>query len=298
MKRILAILLLLTCAILPACDNDPETDTTAATSETVDESVTEEETTEPEKEMFYVRTPSQPPKKTGIIYPIYEYEAYDAAVDKANDELLAASGYAVYNEEGEFLYGLNNEYITNMMFRAKYIVDFARENEYKYGSAAINPGRTFYVYLKGNKPPAEKIVSCDRFVGWVLFEMGYIDQPKDGGMYVWGGVNDRDHNLMLYLEKHNYQRIDSTANFKAGDIVFVNPTHSTGGEPYGAHVFICAGRSGTRGMFYRYDHGSDRRIQAVQPSNEGIGNLFCVYRPTQTTMADIPTDLKMPSERG
>ncbi len=28
----------------------------------------------------------------------------------------------------------------------------------------------------------------------------------------------------------------------------------------------------------------------MQPSRETIGNLFCVYRPTQTTLADIPSD--------
>ncbi len=107
-------------------------------------------------------------------------------------------------------------------------------------------------------------------------------------MFVWANANSSEHNLMVFLEKHNYERIDRTADFRAGDIVFVRPTTSSGGSPYGAHVFICAGSTGESRQFYRYDHGSDTRIQSVQPSREPISELFCVYRPTQTTMEEIP----------
>ncbi len=318
MKRIIASLLLLCMFSFVACDTDnttddttstdtntsetttEETDTTAETTgeetetdttaeTTGEETETETETTASKIEKYYVKTPEQPPRKTRLRYTVYTFESYDEAVAKANDKLLAASGYAVYDDDGKFLYGVNNEYVTNMLYRAKYVVDFAKKSGYKYGSAAKNPAVTFHSYLNSDPEPTEKIVSCDRFVGWVLYEMGYTDQPIDGGMYVWGGKNDRDHNLMLYLDKHNYQRIENTTDFKAGDIVFVNPTQSTGGEPFGAHVFICAGDTGTPGQFYRYDHGSDSRIQSTQPSKEGIGNLFCVYRPTQTKKSDMPS---------
>ncbi len=313
MKKLLAMILLLSCAVLPACDGgagsaesttptteaatesveiSTESDTKAAETETTapatETEATETETEAPMKEMFYVRTPKQPPEQTKITYPVYEFESYDEAVAKADDKRLAAMGYAVYGEGGEFLYGLNNEYVTNMMFTAKYIVDFARENDYVYGSAATNPGWTFFSFLKRGKL-SEKVVSCDRFVGWVLYEMGYTDQPKNAGMFVWANANSQEHNLMVYLEKHNYERIDNTTDFKAGDIVFVRPTTSSGGSPYGAHVFICAGSAGQARQFYRYDHGSDTRIQSVQPSREGISELFCVYRPTDLTMEDIPS---------
>ncbi len=310
MKKLLAMLLLVSCAGLAACDGapTPPTDTAGSdteiatasdatepatepeTVETVTETEpTETETEEPVNEMYYVRTPEQPPEKTGITYPVYEFESYEMAKRKASDERMAAMGYAVYSAEGEFLFGLNNEYVTYMMYTSKYIVDFARENEYRYGSAAQNPGWTFFSYLKRGRL-TEKVVSCDRFVGWVLYQMGYTDQPKASGMFVWANAASSEHNLMVYLEKHNYERIDNTTDFRAGDIVFVNPTHSSGGSPYGAHVFICAGRVGETRQFYRYDHGSDTRIQSVQPSREGIENLFCVYRPTQTTLADLPAD--------
>ncbi len=294
-KKLLATLLLLACAALPACASGAETagstDTTAATTEAA---TTEADTTTPEsetamKEIYYVRTPEQPPKRTEITYPVYEYDSYDEAVAKAKSRTLAATGYAVYNESGEYLYGVNNEYVTNLLFRAKYIVDFARENDYKYGSAAKNPANTFQLYLQRGRL-TEKIVSCDRFVGWVLYEMGYTDQPTDAGMFVWANASSSEHNLMVFLEKHNYERIDKTTDFKAGDIVFVRPTTSSGGSPYGAHVFICAGDTGREGRFFRYDHGSDTRIQSVQPSSEGISELFCVYRPTQTTMAEVPAE--------
>ncbi len=303
MKKLLAILLLLACAVLPACDGaEPPVpaDTTEALTEAPTEDLTEPditkaatetdpaaETEEPMKEMYYVRTPAQPPEATKIKYRIYEFESYDEAVAKASNGRLAAMGYAVYSADGEFLYGLNNEYVTHMMFVSKYIVDFARENGYVYGSAQHNPGKTFELYLERGRL-REKIVSCDRYVGWVLYEMGYTDQPMDAGMFVWGNESNRDHNLMIYLEKHNYERIDKTTDFRAGDIVFVRPTVSSGGSPYGAHVFICAGSAGESGQFYRYDHGSDTRIQSTQPSVEGISELFCVYRPTQTTMKDAP----------
>ncbi len=292
MKVLLSMLLLLSCVTLPACDNGSAgtADTTAApTDPPAEAEATETESETAKKEIYYVRTPEQPPKRTEITYPVYEYESYDKAVAKAENRMLAATGYAVYNENGEFLFGVNNEYVTNMLFRAKYIVDFARENDYKYGSAAKNPANTFHIYLARGKL-TERVVSCDRFVGWVLYEMGYTDQPTASGMFVWANASSSEHNLMVFLEKHNYERIDKTTDFKAGDIVFVRPTTSSGGSPYGAHVFICAGDTGRNGRFYRYDHGSDVRIQSVQPSNEAISELFCVYRPTQTTMADVPAE--------
>ncbi len=311
MKKLLALLLLLPCLALSACGGGSETPAPAdssnpatasepvegttpdtdAPTETPTEpdtaAATEAETEEPMKELYYVRTPGQPPEKTGITYPAYEFEDYEQAVAKADDARLSAMGYAVYGADGEFLYGLNNEYVTNMLFRAKYIVDFARENHYRYGSAAKNPAVSFHLFLSRGVL-REKIVSCDRFVGWVLYEMGYTDQPTDAGMFVWANASSSEHNLMIFLEKHNYERIDRTTDFKAGDIVFVRPTTSSGGSPYGAHVFICAGSAGEGRQFYRYDHGSDTRIQSVQPSREGISELFCVYRPTQTTLEDMP----------
>ncbi len=292
-------MLLLCIVAFTACSNtDSEYTISADTTMTMTEVDTTATETEEPKEMYYVRTPEQPPKKANITYPVYEFESYDEAVNKAGDKYMAATGYAVYNEDGEFVYGLNNEYITNMMYMAKYVADFAKANDYVYGSAAINPAITYHKYLDGGRKLGEKVVSCDRYVGWVLYEMGYTDQPEDGGMYVYGGLKDRDHNLMLYLDRYNYERIDSTTDFKAGDIVFVRPVVSSIGEPYGAHVFICAGSSGRGELFYRYDHGNVRRIQCIddfsaysekgQPTNESIGGLFCVYRPTQTTKADMP----------
>ncbi len=290
MKRTIISMLLLTTLLFTACDTTPaDTSDTTAAETTAPETVpdtTVEDTTEAAKPIYYLRTPEQPPEKTKITYPVYEFDSYDEAVAKARDREIAATGYAVYSEDGEFLFGLNNEYVTNMLYRAKYIADFAREFNYSYGSAARNPAVTFHDFLKRGNRPKEKIVSCDRYVGWVLYEMGYTDQPDDSGMFVWGNSNNRDHNLMIYLEKHGYKRIDDTSRFMAGDIVFVRPTTSSGGEPYGAHVFICAGRASSG--FYRYDHGSDARIKGAQPSREGISELFCVYRPTQTTMAEVP----------
>ncbi len=298
MKKLLAILLILSCAALPSCTGGgttTPTDTppdTAAPTAPVIETETEPLTEEAVMEVYYVRTPDQPHEKTGITYPAYEFTSYDEAVDKADNSLLAASGYAVYSESGAFLWGVNNEYVTNMLYRAKYITDFAREKKYKYGNAAQNPAVTFHQYLLRGRIPTERVVSCDRLVGWVLYEMGYTDQPTPSGLFVWANAQNEQHNLMVFLENHNYERIDDPDDFLAGDIVFVRPTTSSGGTPYAAHVFLCAGSTGRRGIFYRYDHGSDTRIQSVQPSRETITELFCVYRPTQTAMADVEADMQ------
>ncbi len=306
MKPIIASILLLCGMMLTACGNGSadtlSADSAAYTSETAEAA----ETQAPKEQIYYLRTPQQPHEKVNIKYPVYEFQVYEEACKKANDKYMAATGYAVYGENGDFLYGLNNEYVTNMLYRAKYVTDFCKMNKYAYGSASRNPAITFKKYLDGGDRLGEKIISCDRLVGWVLYEMGYIDQPIGGGMYVWSGANSRQNDLMTYLDKYGYEKITNTSDFKAGDIVFVNPAYSATGEPYGAHVFICAGES-ARGLFYRYDHGSQKRIRCEgsyaaysekgQPTSEGIGNLFCVYRPTQTTMKDIPDGIEPLSGR-
>ncbi len=302
LKKIIALALLLSTLALASCQGTSEdttvSDTTAADTTASD---TTDATTEPAKVVYYVRTPAQPSEHDGIEYPSYEYETYEEACARANDKYLAATGYGVYDSEGKFLYSLHGEYVTNMMYHAKHVTDFAKKNKYTYGSAATNPAVTYNNYLaSGGRRLSEKVVSCDRLVGWVLYQMGYTDQPTDYGMFVWANSSSSDHNLMIYLDGKGYERIDRTSEFKAGDIVFVRPTTSTGGEPYGAHVFICAGSSGSRKMYYRYDHGSVQRIRCTDnfasyaekghPTNESIYDLFCVYRPTGLTLSDISAE--------
>ncbi len=312
MKKLLAMLLFVSCAIFPACANGSEAATittptdavdsaTDSTAESLTESATDfesatvteidsegDESKMEEGKLYYVRTPEQPPEQTQISYPVHIFDSYYLAAKKAEDPRLAAMGYALYSEDGKFIHGLYNEYVTNMLFRAKYISDFTRKYQYEYGDVQKNPGLNFQAFLKRGTL-RERLTCCDRFVGWVLYEMGYTDQPAERGMFVWANASSSEHNLMIFLEKHDYERIDSTTDFRAGDIVFVNPTTSSGGSPFGSHVFICAGSTGKPGEFYRYDHGSNTRIQSVQPSKESIRNLFCVYRPTQTTAEDMPT---------
>ena len=89
------------------------------------------------------------------------YDDYDKAVEFAEDN--AQYGYYVADENGEFVYGKYNMTVLNILAFAKRNADYMRENNWKYGDASLNP------YLTKE----EKIVSCDRFVGWVLGDAGY-----------------------------------------------------------------------------------------------------------------------------
>ncbi len=303
-SAVLALAALLSCTAFSfvGCD-DRSAETTGQGSEApAADAATEAQTDAPE--VYYVRTPEQPCEKDEITYDSFEFDTLEAAKAKANDKYLAACGYAVYDSEGKYVWGINNEYVTYMMYHAKRIADFCKENHYSYGSAQTNPAVTYHKYIDGGRRLTEKVTSCDRFVGWVLYDMGYTDQPVNGGMYVWN--SDDSHNLMDFLEKRGYEQVKNAREYKAGDIVFVNPVQSSGGTPYGAHVFICAGDVGSRSMYYRYDMGSQIRIRCEdsyaeyarngQPFTETIGNLFCVYRPTQTSISEIAEE-KFPSSR-
>ncbi len=297
MKRLIALCLLLCTLALTACQDTGSDDTTSPDATVTEAPATDAGTDAPE--VYYVRTPEQPPEKSGITYEIYEFDSLEDAKKKANDQYTAAKGYAVYDGAGNYVWGVYNEYVTNMMYHCKHIADFTKSKKYVYGDARRNPAFTYNKWLNGElRTLDEKVSCCDRFVTWVLYEMGYTDQTEHRGMFVWNG--DDKHNLMVFLGNRGYERIDNCTKFEAGDIVFVNPVKSSGGTPYGSHVFICAGpvsTRATRNLYYRYDHGSVRRIQCIQdfeaysesgqPTQEGIGNLFCVYRPTGLTLDDI-----------
>ncbi len=195
-------------------------------------------------------------------------------------------GYALYSDNGRLAYSQNSEFVTRFLAEAKAIADYCKANNFTYGSSSKNPAMDC----------SEKIVSCDRFVGWVLYNCGFTDQPADGGMYVYGNSSHRDHHLGLFLEKYGWQRIENSNDIKAGDIVFVNPAYANG-EMYGAHVFICAGKYKDN-LYYRYDMGSVYRVRCTsqyasynttnpyisgvsvsgQPFAEAINNYAYSYR--------------------
>lgn len=167
------------------------------------------------------------------------------------------------------------ELVDRLMVEGKVVADFVRDKGFKYGDAEINPAinwRTLDTATAINSK--ERLVACDRLVGWILFRAGFIDQDFRHGL-----------NLYRYFEEHDFELIESVRAVRAGDIVFVNPDRN--GNP--GHVFLCAGTN------KRYDGGSDARINGSmgqQPFTESITNFVRAYRPNPDKMPN-PSMLEM-----
>ncbi|MBQ5711532.1 MAG: RICIN domain-containing protein [Oscillospiraceae bacterium] len=211
------------------------------------------------------------------------YTSYDTAKSVANSKVQY--GYVVYDSNGKFVYtpatSLN---ASKILWNAKNAADHMRTHGFIYGNATKNQ---YY-----NK--SEKIVSCDRFVGWALGDAGYVaGQPATSGLNLYGHSNDLGYGcLETFLKQHGFTKITDINQVKAGDIIFVgystvHTTLSATMRQYPQHVFIAA--SGYReggGQAYRYDAGSNSRIRSVQPTYEPLNyasNLFrFAYRAPAT----------------
>lgn len=194
-------------------------------------------------------------------------EAYDelAAARAAADE-KAVYGYCVCDEAGEGVYSPVGSFIaSHILHHAKCAADHMRIHGYKYGDADQNPA------LDKESEHPEKLVSCDRFCGWVLYEAGYTaHQPKTKGLPLYFPPN-----IEQFLIQSGFTRIEDPSEVRPGDLIFEGNSHHFGPDlpdkyrDYPRHVFINAGPA-ENGLFYRYDAGSDQRIQSVQPMIEPI----------------------------
>ncbi len=149
-----------------------------------------------------------------------------------------------------------------VLAEAKKVADYVRANNFTYGHAPKNPA----------VDDSEKIVSCDRFVGWVLYNLGYSDQEKaPTGLFVWS--RDPNYDLGVFCEHHGFVKITDISELQPADIVFVIPTY--GADKSGpAHVFIHGGTA-PDGNYYRYDCGSQNRIRCA--NEEGKGPDYTAY---------------------
>lgn len=165
----------------------------------------------------------------------------------------------------------------HLMAEGKVVTNFIRDMGFKYGDARINPAIN-WEHLDESKAinPDEKIVSCDRLVDWILYRVGFTDQPYSQGTTVWALPN--------WCEDMGFDLITEKSDLREGDIVFVNPDSQY--RP--GHVFMCASTMREDGRFLRYDGGSDVRLQCVkgtelvegeQPFLEPINNFMYAYRP-------------------
>ena len=193
----------------------------------------------------------------------------DLATAKAVANSKIQLGYVVFDTNGKFVYtpatSLN---ASKILWAAKGAADHMRVNGYKYGNATKNP-----FYYK-----TEKIVSCDRFVGWAIGDAGYVNgQPVSSGLNLYGTRCDMGEGcLETALKLNGFTKITDINQVKAGDIIFVgySTAHTTLSptiRQYPQHVFIAAsGYKDGGGQTYRYDAGSNNRIRSVQPTYEPL----------------------------
>lgn len=272
-KKRLSALMLLFAVLLSSCST-ANTETGGETSTAVNEEThapeTDAQTEEVMELTYFVRSPyNDEDTQKGDTFTDLE-KAKSIADDNAR------FGCVVFDNEGNIVYNPNPSLAASkILHHAKLDADYMRDKGYKYGDASENPAL--------NK--REKVVSCDRFVGWVLYDAGFNKnrQPSTKGYTLY-----TTNNLEDLLKDLGFEKITDKNDVEAGDIVFVGTSYHLAvpeaWKSYPKHVFICAGREGRRGDHYRYDAGSDARIQSTQPSLEPLstsGAEFAfAYRPT------------------
>lgn len=198
-------------------------------------------------------------------------------------------GYRVADGDGRVVYSPYTRLQSDILREAKYVTDYARINEFRYGDAPINPGID-------NRA---KLVSCDRLVCWVLYRLGFVRQPYVQGVVVSAFPD--------WCRAQGFELIRDFTSLEPGDIMLVRP-HPRG---YPQHAFIFAGYCDKPAyepnfpavvahpdapagpdcpvMYsYRYDCGSNARIQSVQPSRECL--FHDAYTPVELCRPVVTPD--------
>lgn len=162
---------------------------------------------------------------------------------------------------------------------AQKVADFARDQKFTYGNASINPGYNWGALdVEKAINLDERLSSCDRFVDWVLYRCGFVEQPYDNGYDV--------PKVYAWFDAMNFEKITDVSSLQAGDVVFTKEDPLKPGYP--GHVFICASENLGDNVYLRYDHGSTERIRCVkgtevtpgqQPFKEVIDEFYFAYRP-------------------
>ncbi len=261
--RILGLALLVLVGSLLACDgNHPDESETISATLSATEPPTESETepaTEPPPVVYYICLYNDDPAGSA-------FRTCDTAEEAISlCKRVAQLGYRVVSSEGEVIHYPYTELQCDILRECKEVTDYVRDNEYHYGDAARNPAMVMPRRVKDRK------VSCDRFACWALYNVGFTDQPSTQGVVV--------SRLAEWCEANGFERIDREEDLQPGDVVLVRFNGS-----YPAHTFIYAGPSRGKASF-RYDCGSDTRIQSNQPSSETITDFWRAYRP----VADSPS---------
>ena len=199
-----------------------------------------------------------------------ELSAAKAAADER-----AVYGYCVCDEGGEGVYSPVGSFTaSHILWHAKDVADYMRIHGYTYGDADKNPA------LDKHSETPERLVSCDRFCGWVLCEAGFVrHQPLTKGLPLYFSPN-----LEEFLVASGFTRIEDAAEVRPGDLIFEGESHHMAPalperyRTYPRHVFINAGPA-ENGLFYRYDAGSDLRIQSALQARGGAAFPLCLPCP-------------------
>ena len=191
------------------------------------------------------------------------YKGKDLNKAKAICNLNKVLGYRVCDKKGSFIYSPYTLLQSDLLREAKWVTDYVRVNGFKYGDAPINPAINHEA----------KLVSCDRLCSWVLYRLGFVEgQPERSGLVV--------SNIFKWAEEQGFKKITDPADLQPGDIIGVRPAKN---GDYPEHVYMYAGEM-TGTDCRRYDCGSDRRIQSVQPFTEALsssGRFMVAYRPVE-----------------
>lgn len=92
----------------------------------------------------------------------------------------AVYGWSVFDFNGRLVYTTYSPLAAEILREAKTITDYVREEGFTYGDAPINPAIDC----------SAKKVSCDRLVCWVMYNVGFTDQPEQSGLFVYAAGGD------------------------------------------------------------------------------------------------------------
>lgn len=191
------------------------------------------------------------------------YEGHHTAINVSDGLKVSET-----KEEGNI-----NMAITGMDLRkaCNAICSEARNSGWKYGDSKTLP------------PCADKTISCDRMIALALYRLGYTNQPK-GGITVL--------NMEKYLTSWGFSKITDANKLTHGDIVLMK-ANGTSSPTAAWHTFLCDQFWGTS-KIYKYDCGSQSRIQSAQPFtnvplNEWSNKTFyCGFRvPSASTTSTV-----------
>ena len=142
---------------------------------------------------------------------------------------------------------------------------------YTYGDFAGEMNPAFYEYDQNG----EQHISCDRFVGWVLYDMGYA---QDETMRLTMGQTLSTEELCPledYMLSLGFETILNMDDLQAGDIIICN-NPDTG--RFKVHTYILADHAS--GNFWnRYDAGIFYETGFSQPVTTSIENNMIINIP-------------------